>query len=282
MWQSIREFVLRLAGIYKGSRRERELFEELEFHLALKQAHHQKHGATYSESASEAHRDFGGLERWKERCRDAGTISPLEDLQRDVHLAVRMLRKSPVFTCVAVTTLAAAIGANTTIFSLIDAILLKAIEVPHADRLALLRIRPGDYGYSFSYPWFKRIQKESSGIMRVFAFTTNNLRLKTSGGAEELPAQLVSGSYFPTLGIAPVLGRYITPQEDRPGTPDGQIAVISGAFWRSKFGSDRSILGRKLTINRTVFTIVGVMPEEFRGMDRDQRPKVFLPLETEP
>ena len=282
MWQTLREFVLRTAGILKKNRRERELSEELEFHLALKQARYRNQGAASREASHQAHRDFGGLERWKERCRDAATIRPLEDLQRDLRLAFRMLRKSPIFTCVAVATLAAAISANTTIFSLMNAVLLKAVEVPHADRLALLRIRPGKYGYSFSYPWFKSVEKESAGVMRVFGFESLSLHWKTENGVEDLSAQLVSGNYFPILGVAPVLGRYITPQDDRPGTPDGQVAVISGAFWRSRFASDRNILGRKLVVNRTVVTIVGVMPDSFRGMDRDQRPAVFIPLESEP
>jgi hypothetical protein len=86
----------------------------------------------------------------------------------------------------------------------------------------------------------------------------------------------------PALRVAPALGRYITPQDDRPGTPNGDVAVISGAFWRSRFGSDQNVLGRKLIINQAVFTIVGVMPDSFRGMDRDQRPNVFMPLESKP
>ncbi len=282
MWQNIREFVLRTAAIFKKRRRDRELSEELEFHLALKQDRYHKNGASSSDASQQAHRDFGGLERWKERCRDAATVRPLEELARDLRLAFRMLRKSPIFACVAVATLAAAISANTTIFSLMNAVLLKAVEIPHSDRLALLRIRPTDYGYSFNYPWFKNIEKQSSGVMQVFAFFSRSLHLKTSSGAEDLPVQLVTGSYFPTLQVAPILGRYITPQDDRPGTPNGQAAVITGAFWRSHFGSDRNILGRNLTLNQTVFTIVGVMPDSFRGMDRDQRPNIFIPLEAEP
>jgi predicted permease len=282
MWQNIREFILRTAGLFNRNRREQELSEELEFHLALKQAQYQKGGAGPAESTHRARQDFGGLERWKERCRDASTIRPLEDLRRDLRLAIRMLRKSPTFTCVAVATLAAAISANTTIFSLMNAVLLKSVEVPRPDRLALLRIHPGEYGYAFNYPWFKRIEKESSSLMQTFAFAGRALRLKTGSGAEDLPTQLVSGSYFSALKVAPVLGRSITPQDDRPGTPDGEVAVLSGAFWRSRFGSDPNILGRKLIINQTVFTIIGIMPDSFRGMDRDQRPGVFIPLESEP
>src|SRR5690242_9973158 len=123
MWQSIREFILRAAGIFRKRRREREIAEELEFHLALKEAGCRQNGAAPSEAIYQARRDFGGLERWKERCRDVSAIPIMEDLQRDLSLAFRMLRKSPIFTCIAIATLTAAIGANTTIFSLINAVL---------------------------------------------------------------------------------------------------------------------------------------------------------------
>jgi predicted permease len=282
MWQSIREFVLQTVGIFRARRREREIAEELEFHLALKEASRREDGCAPLEAAYQARRDFGGLERWKERCREVSTIRFVEDLQRDLWLAVRMLRKSPLFTCVALATLTAAIGANTTIFSLMNAVLLKSVAVPHANELVLLRIRPGDYGYGFNYPWFKQIEKRSANAMDVFGFVQREVRLRTSSGSEDIPAQLVSGAYFPTLQVAPLLGRYIVPQDDRPGTPDGGVAVISAAFWHSHFSSARNVSGRHITLNQATFTVVGVMPETFRGMDRDHSPDVFLPLESEP
>ena len=104
MWQSIREFILRAAGIFTTRRREREIAEELEFHLALKEASRGQNGVAPSDAAHQARRDFGGLERWKERCRDASTIRVVEDLQRDLWLAFRMLRKSPTFTYIAIAT----------------------------------------------------------------------------------------------------------------------------------------------------------------------------------
>lgn len=282
MWQGTREFILRVAGIFRASRREREIAEELEFHLALKEASCRQNGAAPSEATYQARRNFGGLERWKERCRDVSTIRAMEDLKRDLWLAFRMLRKSPIFTCIAIATLTAAIGANTTIFSLLNAVLLKSVNVPRADRLILLRVQPGDYGYGFNYPWFRRIEKESSSLMQVFGFVRRNLRLTTSSGIEDVSGQLVSGAYFPELQVAPKLGRYIVPPDDRPGIPDGGVAVISAAFWHSHFGSDPKILGRQLRLNQIPFIIVGVMPESFRGMDHDERPDVFIPLESEP
>jgi predicted permease len=282
MWQSIREFILRAAGIIRTRRLERELTDELEFHLALKEAKYRDKGIAPSDAFYKARRDFGGVERWKERCRDVAKISILEDARRDLWLAFRMLRKSPTFATIAIATLTAAIGANTTIFSLMNAVLLKSIDVPRADRLILLRVQPGDYGYGFNYPWFRRIEQESSGLIDVFGFARRSVRLTTASGNEEISGQLVSGTYFPDLQVAPKMGRYIVPRDDRPGIPDGGVAVISAGFWRSHFGSDPRIIGRQLILNRTPFTVIGVMPESFRGMDHDARPDVFLPLESEP
>jgi predicted permease len=282
MWQSIREFILRAAGAFRKRHRDREIAEELEFHLALKEASCRENEVASSDAVYQAHRDFGGLERWKERCRDASTIRFVEDLQRDLWLAFRTLRKSPIFSCIAIAILAAAIGANTTIFSLLNAVLLKSVNVPHADRLILLRVQPGEYGYGFNYPWFRRIEQDSSSLMQVFGFVRRDLRLTTLSGIEGVSGQLVSGAYFPVLRVAPKMGRYIVPRDDRPGIPDGGVAVISGAFWHSHFGSDPKILGRQLKLNQVVFTIVGVMPDSFRGMDHDQHPDVFIPLESEP
>ena len=282
MWQSIRELILRAAGVFKKRRREREIAEELEFHLALKETSCRQNGVAPTDAIYQARRNFGGVERWKERCRDASTIRVIEDLQRDLWLAFRMLRKSPAFTCIAIATLTAAIGANTTIFSLLNAVLLKSVAVPHADRLILLRVQPGDYGYGFNYPWFRRLEQESSSLMQAFGFIRRDLRLTTPGGMEDVSGQLVSGGYFPALQVAPEMGRYILPHDDRPGIPDGGVAVISAGFWRSHFASDPKILGRQLMLNRIAFTIVGVMPESFRGMDHDEHPDLFIPLESEP
>lgn len=282
MWQSIREFILRASGMFRKRRREREIADELDFHLALKEASCRQSGVAPSAAIYQARRNFGGLERWKERCRDVSTIRVVEDLQRDLWLAFRMLRKSPTFTCIAIATLTAAIGANTTVFSLLNAVLLKAVNVPRADRLILLRVQPGDYGYGFNYPWFRRIKQDSSSLMEVFGFARRDLRLTTRSGIEDVSGQLVSGAYFPALQVAPKIGRYIVPRDDRPGIPDGGVAVISAGFWHSHFGSDPKTLGHRLTLNRIPFTVVGIMPESFRGMDQDQHPDVFIPLESEP
>ncbi|MDQ2711034.1 MAG: ABC transporter permease [Acidobacteriota bacterium] len=282
-WQSVRERILRLTGLARRHEKESEMNEELQFHLAMRQAKYAKSGdVDDADAAVQARRDLGNLEKWKEECRDVDRPRWIEDFGSDLALAVRMLRKSPAFTAVAFITLASAIGANTAIFSLMNAILLRPLPVPEADRLTMLRVQPDDFGYAFSYPIFSNIEKYGSVFSQVFAFAGRNLQVRSASGTDRIAGQLVSGAYFPALQVRPRLGRYLLPRDDQPGTASGEVAVISGRFWRERFGSDPRVLGRKIVLNNVALTIVGVMPESFRGANKDDRPDVFLPFELEP
>jgi hypothetical protein len=264
-WQDVRESLLRVARLLQRNRRDRELTEELEFHLALKQQKYiQTNGLAPQQAATQALRDLGGLERWKEVCRDVARFRAIEEFGRDLVLAARLLRKAPVFTLVAVFTLTAAIGANTAIFSLLNAILLKPLMVPEADRLAILRIQPDQFGYTFNYPLYKQLELRARPLFRTFAFTGRDLQLHTNEGVERVAGQLVSGEYFSALQVHPQLGRWIGPSDDRPGAPGGAVAVISHRFWLAHMSGDPRVLGRRLIVNNAVFTIVGVMPKGFR------------------
>ncbi|MFZ0594864.1 MAG: ABC transporter permease [Bryobacteraceae bacterium] len=283
-WHDLREQMLRLAALFRRERIEHEIAEELEFHLAMKQRKHaEDRGMNAAEAANAAKRDLGSMEKWKEVCRDVGRMRAIEDFARDLALAARMLRKSPAFTAVALITLTLAIGANTAIFSLINALLLRPLPLPQADRLAILRIQPDDFGYAFNYTLFKYLEKHSSGAFsHVFAFTGETLQIHGSNGTERVSGQLVSGQYFSALRVNAQLGRYIGPDDDRPGLPGGQVAVISDRFWRNWFGADPHVLGRGIVLSNAVFTVVGVMPKDFRGADAQATPDVFLPFEAEP
>ena len=273
-WRDLREGWLRLVGLRQRRRHEQELAEELEFHLAMK--------IKCGRSAGQANREFGGFEKWKEVCRDVGRWRILEEFGRDLVFALRTLRKSPVFTVVALVTLTLAIGATTAIFSLMNELMLKSVPVPNAKRLAILRIQPDDFGYVFSYPLFQAIERRSGAVMRAFAFSDRSFQLRGRDGIETVTGQLVSGQYFASLGLKPQLGRWIEPRDDRPGAPDGMVAVVSDHFWRSRMGIYRQAIGQKITLNQGVFTVIGVMPKGFRGMNRDRSPDVFVPLQLEP
>ena len=279
----LREKLLKIVGLVRRTQRELELSDELAFHLAMKeQKYVEGQGMTKQEAAEQATRDLGGLERWKEVCRDVARWRWLEDFGRDLLLAARMLRKTPIFTAVAIFTLTAAIGANTAIFSLMNAILLKSLAVPAANRLAILRIQPDDFGYYFNYPLFKALQKKADPLFKTFAFTGHGLHLRTPAGIEGVTADLVSGNYFSALQIPPKLGRWIGPNDDRPGTPDGAVVVVSDQFWRQRLASDPKAIGRKVSFTEGAFTVVGVMPDSFRGMNKDEILDAFVPLELEP
>ena len=266
-------------------RQERELADELEFHLAMKERKYQElHGLGPQAASEKARRDFGGFEKWKEVCRDLWRWRLLEEFLRDLALALRMLRKSPVFTAVALATLTLAIGANTAIFSLMNTVMLKALPVPDPQRLVLLRQLPAEAnsGYWFSYPIFKELKQQTGNIMRVFAYTGRTLQMRGGDGVEPVAGQLVSGEYFSALRVQPHLGRWIGSSDDQPGTLAAPVAVISDRFWHGRMGSDVHILGRKIVLDKISFTVVGVMPEGFRGINKDSRPDVFIPFELEP
>lgn len=282
-WEDLRERFLRATGLVRRGRHEQDLDEELAFHLAMKERNYREGaGLTQDEAALKAKRDFGNVGQWKEVCRDVARWRPLEELGRDLLLAFRTLGKSPVFTLVALATLTLAIGANTAIFSLMNAIVLKPLPLPTANRLAIIRIQPDQFGYSFMYPLYKELDKQGHGLMDVFAFTGRAFQIRVPEGMERASGQLVSGNYFSALGVQPKLGRWISQNDDRPGAPDGAVAVVSDRFWRTRLGSDPHAVGRHLIVNEVSLTVAGVMPEGFRGISRDDRPDIFVPFELEP
>jgi predicted permease len=264
-------------------RRERELAEEIEFHRAMRERkYREQYGMSEKDAADKAKRDFGGFEKWKEVCRDVGRWQMLDEFGRDLALAVRMLRKSPLFTVVALVTLTLAIGANTAIFSLMNALMLKTLPLQDVHRLVLLLQPQAPSGYMFNYPLFKEIERQSNSILDVFAFTRRGLQLQGTEGISVVQGEFVSGRYFSALKVQPELGHWIGPSDDLPGVPHGAVTVISDRFWRIRMNGDANVLGRRLVLNRAVFTVIGVMPEWFRGMSTDERPDIFLPLATEP
>ncbi len=266
-----------------NNRRERELAEEIEFHKTMREwKYREQYGMSAKDAADKAKRDFGGFEKWKEVCRDAGRWRLLDEFGRDLNLALRMLWKSPLFTVVALVTLTLAVGANTAIFSLMNAVMLKALPVPDAHRLVLLAQPQERSGYSFHYPLFRQIERQSKPVVDIFGFSRRNVQLHDNDGISIVQGVLVTGHYFSALQVQPELGRWIGPDDDRPGAPHGAVAVVSHRFWRARMSGEASALGHKLILNQAVYTVVGIMPDSFRGMEPDERPDVFLPLELEP
>ena len=199
----------------------------------------------------------------------------------DLKFAFRQLLKNPGFTAVAVLTLALGIGANTAIFSVVDAVLLKMLPVKNPEQLVALNHAGGDRsGNGFPYPVFERLRDRNEAFSDLFAFSTfPELTTTIHGQDEPLPGGvlLVSWNYHAALGVKPFLGRFLLPEDNQ--VPGGQaVAVLSYGFWQRKFGGDRSIIGRTIGLNGTPYTILGVTPPEFFGVRVGRPVAITVPM----
>src|SRR5687767_12307685 len=182
----------------------------------------------------------------------------------DLRYAVRLLVKSPGFTAVAVLSLALGIGANSAIFSLVNAVLLRPIPVDGADRLVSVfttdQRNPGNL--PLSHLNYKDLRDQNQVFSEMAAFTFAQVNWSTGSESEQIPVQVVSGNYFSVLGAQPSMGRGFLAEEDARPTP---VAVVSQGFWERSLGSDPGIVGKTLTLNRTPFEVVGIAPKGFTG-----------------
>ena len=210
------------------------------------------------------------------------TTGWFDSFSRDLSYALRTLSRTPGFTLVAVLTLALGIGANTAIFTLLDQVLLRLLPVKNPQQLALLTMRGRHYGNNWganaiSYPMYRDFQDNNQVFSGMFCRFRNSASLTFAGNAERVDVELVSGTYFSTLGVSPALGRLFTPDDDR--IPNGHpIVVLNYAYWKSRFSSDPAILGKELELNNYKMTIVGVAQQGFDGVELGFSPKIFVPI----
>src|SRR5258705_9954184 len=226
----------------------------------------------------------------------------MNSLWQDLRYGFQMLVKHPGFTAIAVLTIALGVGANTALFSVVDAVLLKKLPVKEPDQLVLFRatwdrerFSPGNYtgsnqrdpatgltnGTSFPFQTFSRLREDRGALSDVFAFASVDLNLNAGGQAEVVSGQVVSGNYYSTLGVPALIGRTITDAEDNARTMP--VAVLSHRFWTSRFSADKGIVGRQVNLNNVAFTIVGVTPPGFEGTGQvGLSQDVSIPLAWEP
>jgi predicted permease len=222
-------------------------------------------------------RKIHGAGSYKEEVRDAWGVGFTDGIRQDVRYTLRTLRRSPVFTLVALASLSLGIGANTSIFSLMDVLLIRPLPVPEPDRLSLVRI--DERQYSFNYPLFLQLHDHNDVFSSTFAYSTQTVQVPEGQDMSLLPAVYGSGEYFQTLRVAPVIGRTFGPEDDRKGGgANGLVALISDGLWSRKFGRDPSVIGRAMTINGQPVTIVGVTPAGFFGAEVGTAPEIFMPL----
>src|SRR6516165_1119065 len=204
----------------------------------------------------------------------------------DIRYAARVLAKNPVFTAVAVVTLALGIGANTAIFTVLDQVLLRLLPVKEPQQLALLTMRGRHYGNNWggnaiSYPMYRDFQDHNEVFSGMFCRFPTRVSLTFAGQAERVEAELVSGTYFSVLGVGTAMGRAILPEDDR--VPNGHpVVMLSYSYWKQRFGADPKILGKTLTVNKYAMTVIGVAQAGFDGVELGYSPKLFIPVMMEP
>jgi predicted permease len=271
----------RLAGLV--TRRASRLEAEIETHLDLLTDEHIKHGLTPAQARAAAQRDFGGITQMKERCRDQRGLPLVDRVVQDARYAIRAMRRAPLFSAIAMITLAAGIGANAAMFSVADALVLRPLPVERPDQLRAVHLfitlggRMAKSSMSLPYSGFETLRTSSDVFSGLTAFSELDEIPLTLDGAEPrmASAAFVLDNYFAMLGVRPRLGRAFSPGATNE-------VVISDRLWRSGLEGDARVLGRDLRVGTGLFTIAGVAPSEFTGVVIGRAPDVFLPLTALP
>src|SRR5438309_5376076 len=257
----------RFWNIFRKRRLERELNAELQTHLDLLTQENIRRGMNPTEAAHAARREFGGVEQAKELYRNQRGLPFLETLLQDLRYALRMLRKSPGFTAVAILTLALGIGANTASFRCGNALLLRPLPYPESNRLVLL----GEWSeqipeMSISMANFNDWRSQNRVFESMAAYQNDNVVLTGRGEPERLRLRRITAGFFPTLRVNPILGRELTPEDDKVGA--ARVVLLGEGFWERRFGGDPAIVGQQLVLDAEPFTIIGVLPARLHGSVR--------------
>jgi predicted permease len=271
-----------------------EMDEELRGFMEASAQRHLRDGMSETEAMRTARVEMGSVESVKQQMRASRWESTAESVWQDVCYGVRQLIRSPNFTLVTVLTLALGIGANTAIFTLVHGVMMKTLPVAHPEQL--YRVGSGDLCCAwgglqntwglFDYPFYQKLVNEPSGMDELAAFSAGSnsktvRRADSSGMPQTLSSIYVSGNYFSTLGVQPMAGRLLTPDDDRPKST--AVAVMGYDFWQNYFASDPSIVGSKLMINGLPFTLVGITPPGFFGATLTADPaELWIPLHQQP
>jgi predicted permease len=295
LWSGPRTLISRCLAIFL--RPSPDLDDEIAAHLAFAIEENRSRGMTEEQARTAALRSFGGVAQTRENYRLREGLPFLEHLRRDLAYALRQMRKAPAFTLIAILTLALGIGANTVIFTVAKHVLLDRLAVPHPEELRMLWWSQGSngivhsfWGYfsgdlgddevstSLSYPVYQQLRRNHS-LAGLFAFKPfGRMTATIDGQAEAVTTEMVSGNYYSSLGVRPALGRAIDEADDgAPGS--GPVVVISDHFWVTRFNRSPAVIGRRIDVNLTPMTIIGVNPPGFTGAyDTQLSPDLFLPF----
>jgi predicted permease len=262
----------RLRSLIRRRSVEQSLDDEIRFHFERLVDHHVANGLAHGEAMRRARLEMGGFDQVKEEHRDARGLRFLDDLGSDLRYAVRQVKRSPGFAALAVLCLGLGIATNTAIFSALNSVLFRPLPVADPGRLVMLSRGASAY---FSYPDFQDLQARGhllSGLTASFPMESD---LEVDGVSEFVAAEVVFANYGAVLGVAPVLGRWLTSETD-------PVAVISYAVWQNRFGGSPSVLGRRIGSEAQSYTIVGVAPRAFTGIFAPYRTDIWVPMRTRP
>jgi len=271
---------LRVRSLLRPGQVEQELDEELRYHLEHTAEDHVARGLSAEEARYAALREMGPIEPRKEECRDARGLALIDSIRQDCGYALRSLRKSPGFSTVAILSLAIGIGANTTIFTFVNAVLLRPLPYPGSDRIVILRERAlASEGTVSVHPAnFIEWRSRAHAFDALALVQTPPLNVVGSTGAEQINRVQTTSELFRVFGVAPILGRGFTEEETRPGQHD--VVILGHGFWLRSFAGDPGVLGRQLPLPDGSLTIVGVAPPGLRiGLTE---PDAYTPLPIDP
>jgi putative ABC transport system permease protein len=279
--RSIRALLLRTAGIFRRGTGERELSSEMDSHLQMHIDDNLRAGMSPSQARREAIMKLGGIEQTKENYRERRGLPLLETLFQDVRFAARSLRKNPGFTCIAVLTLALGLGANTAIFSMVNALLLHPYNFRELDQLTKVwEDRGFDEGIDarrISAPDADEVRTRAQVFEALATYRCHDFNLNTAADVQPVRGCEVSANFFAVLGVSPWVGRSFNPEEEQRGAD--QVAVVSHGFWQRRFGSDPGLLGRVIQLNGAKYNVVGIMPQ---GFDYPVPMDLWVPLALSP
>jgi len=249
-------------NLFDKARKDQELTEEIDAYLEMLVEQKINEGVNQAEARRAALIELGGREQVKEKVREASAGYHLETVWQDLRYAARMLRSNPGFTAIAALTLALGIGANTAIFSVVNAVLLRQLPYAEPDRIVTVSYHHPMLGYNAIHREdFLAWRDQTNVFDRVAAYARETADLRGSGEPERLDVALVSADMFSTLGVRPALGRVFTPDEDRAG--GAPAVILSYRLWQRRFGADRQVIGRPITLDDKSYTVIAIMPPGF-------------------
>ena len=276
----LRGWSQRFAGLFRKPRRDAEFAAELESHLQLHIEDNLRAGMTPEAARRDAIMKLGGVEQTKEKYRDHRGLAFLEALLQDLGYALRTFRRNPGFTSVVALTLALGIGANTAIFSLMNAVLLQSLPVRNPGELVVVQYsdpQSGRENEDFSYPMYQALRNKNSVLAGTVCRSGVSFNATYASQSEQATGEMVSGNYFEVLGVRPWIGRLFTQEDDRvPGAHP--VAVLSYGYWQTRFGGDASIIGKEILLDAKPMTVIGVTASDFFGTQIAYNPQIRVPM----